>query len=351
MHDQTSAKGTILLTGGAGFFGSILKQELVQKGYTCVSIDLQKDDFKHPLFTAIQGDIRNREGLEQLFSEHHFTGVVHCAAILAHAVKDTTFLWESNVNGTKNVADCCQKFGVKNIVFTSTNCLWAEDLGHPVQEDERPNPVEIYGKSKAEAEKILLTHTALNAVIIRCPTIIDSGRLGLLAILFEFIDEGRKVWVVGGGDNVYQFIYAQDLADAIMRALTFDHATVFNIGSDDVKSFRDVYNSIIRRANTGSRVASIPRWFAIPAMKISYALGISPLGPYQYKMIASNFLFDTTKIKRELGWKPTMSNEDMLWKAYEYYHRNRDEIEGRTDVSAHKQAAKMGVIRLLKWLS
>lgn len=351
MHDQNTQKGTILLTGGAGFFGSIMKQELIEKGYRCVSIDLQRDGYSHPRFTAVQGDIRDMALLERLFREHRFDGVVHCAAILAHAVKDKTFLWESNVDGTRNVADCCEKFGVKHLVFTSTNCLWAEDLGYPVTEEERPNPIEVYGRSKAEAEKILLAHARLHSVIIRCPTIIDSGRLGLLAILFEFIDEGRKVWVVGGGDNVYQFIYAQDLADACIRSLSFDHTTIFNIGSDNVRSFREVYASIIERAHTGSRVASIPRWLAIPAMKISYALGISPLGPYQYKMIASNFLFDTTKIKRELGWMPTMSNEDMLWKAYEYYHRNRDEIESRTDVSAHKQAAKMGVIRLLKWMS
>jgi nucleoside-diphosphate-sugar epimerase len=179
----------------------------------------------------------------------------------------------------------------------------------------------------------------------------DGGRLGLLTILFEFIDEGRKVWVVGGGKNAYQFIYAGDLIDVCMKALEYKGTEVFNIGSDNVRPFHDVYDAVIRRAGTKARVANFPRWLAIPAMKIAYALGLSPLGPYQYKMIAESFVFDTTKIKKALHWSPTLTNEQMLWKAYEYYHAHRKDIENRKNVSAHKQAAKMGVIRLLKWLS
>ena len=68
-------------------------------------------------------------------------------------------------------------------------------------------------------------------------------------------------------------------------------------------------------------------------------------------MIAEDFVFDTSRIKSLLGWTPTLTNEQMLWRAYQYYSENRKEIEGRQDVSAHRKTAKMGVIRLLKWLS
>ena len=86
-------------------------------------------------------------------------------------------------------------------------------------------------------------------------------------------------------------------------------------------------------------------------MKICFALGISPLGPYQYKMIASNFIFDTTKIKEKLKWHPTLTNEEMMLRAYNYYHQNKQEILHRKNVSAHSSVAKMGIIRLIKWLS
>src|SRR5207248_4939540 len=114
------------------------------------------------------------------------------------------------------------------------------NLRKAVTEEEPPAPVEIYGRSKWEAEKILQEHAGgFDAAIIRTPTIIDSGRLGLLAILFEFIDEGRRVWVVGDGSQRYQFVYAQDLADACIRALSSTGREVFNVGSDDVKTTRE----------------------------------------------------------------------------------------------------------------
>ena len=210
---------TALITGGAGFFGEILKQKLLEQNIYCVNIDLQKDYFSHPNLYSLQGDIRHLDTLETLFSRFKFDVIFHCAAILAHAVKDKNFLWESNVNGTRNIAEFARKYKVPKVVFTSSNCLWAENFQRPVKEEDTPKPAEIYGKSKWEGEKILLEYTnSFDVVIFRCPTIMDYGRLGLLSILFEFIYEGRKVWVVGDGSNRYQFIYAQDLIDACLKA-------------------------------------------------------------------------------------------------------------------------------------
>lgn len=342
----------ILITGGAGFFGDLLKRALLDKGCFCVSIDLQKDHFEHPNLISLQCDITDREKLEEIFSKYTFDSIFHCAAILAHAVKDKKFLWESNVTGTKNIAECAKKYQTKKIIFTSSNCLWGENLNKPVTEKEKPNPIEIYGNSKLEGEKILLENTDYCKVIIfRCPTIVDSGRLGLLSILFEFMNEGRRVWVVGGGNNKYQFIYAKDLVDACLKTLDYNESDIFNIGSDNVKTFKEVYEYVINKANTGARVACLPRGLTIALMKIAYFLKLSPLGPYQYKMIAESFVFDTTKIKQKLEWQPTLTNEEMLYKAYEYYKNNISDIKNRKNVSAHKQAVKMGIIRLLKWVS
>ena len=340
------------MTGGSGFFGSILKRKLLDADVRVVNIDLQHDEEIHPGLTSIRGDIRDEALMERIYREGRFDAVFHCAAILAHATKDKDFLWTSNVDGTRVVAEGARKHGVSNVVFTSSNCLWGKGYQYALTEDEPPAPIEIYGHSKWEGEKILLEYGRdLNAISVRCPTIVDFGRLGLLAILFEFIDEGRKVWTVGGGRNRYQFIYAQDLADACIRGASHPRSDIFNIGSDDVKSMREIYQYVIAHAGTGARVAALPKDATLLAMRIAHHLKISPLGPYHYKMIAEDFLFDTRKIKAELGWLPTLTNEEMLRRAYVYYKENRRAIESRTDVSAHKQAAKMGVIRLLKWLS
>ncbi len=340
---------TILVTGGAGFFGGVLKREILERGDRCISVDVVADEDRHPNLTSIRADICNREALDEIFTKNQLDGVVHCAALLAHAVKDANVLWNSNVDGTRNVADAMVAHGVRSLVFTSTNCLWGSAFGRPVREDDAPEPIEVYGRSKAEAEKILRDRTDLDAVIIRCPTII--GRLGLLSILFEFIDENRRVWTVGGGRNKYQFIYAGDLADACLRALQYGRSDIFNIGSDDVKPLADVYRYVVENTRSRSSVASLPLRPTLAAMRLAHKLRISPLGPYHYKMIAEDFLFDTSKIKKGLGWRPTLTNEQMLLRAYRYYSENRHEIERRTDVSDHRRAAKMGVIRLLKWVS
>jgi nucleoside-diphosphate-sugar epimerase len=344
--------GHYLVTGGSGFFGGLLQASLLEQGHTCVNIDLEPDLTRHSNLVSVQGDIRDVGLLEKVFAQHRFDAVFHCAAILAHAIKDMQSLWTSNVDGTRNVAAICRKYQVQKLIFISSNCLWAKNFYRPVLEEDEPDPVEIYGESKWKGEQILYEfQNDIDITIFRCPTIIDEGRLGLLSILFDFIDEGRKVWVVGGGDNRYQFIYAGDLITACTNALQSKGSHVFNIGSDDVKSFREVYQAVIDRAGTGARVASLPRKPTLLAMQLAHKLKMSPLGPYQYKMIAEDFVFDTAKIKEILKWHPTLTNEEMLYRSYRYYHDNRDEIAGRTQVSAHRQKAKMGIIRLLKWVS
>jgi nucleoside-diphosphate-sugar epimerase len=342
---------SILITGGSGFFGGILKRRLLAEGFSCINLDLVPDPDTHPQLISIQGDLRDKTLLATLFREHAISAVMHCAALLAHGSVNEDDLWTSNVEGTRNLAEACRASGVRKLVFTSTNCLWASNVGHAIREDEPPAPIETYGRSKLAAEQLLAEYGDLQIVILRCPTIIDSGRLGLLAILFEFIQEGKKIWVVGDGGNHYQFIYAQDLATACILAMQYEGSGIFHIGSDDVRSLREIYQAVIDAAGSRSRVASLPKGPAIAAMKLAHALKISPLGPYHYQMIAEDFAFDTTKIRETLGWRPTLSNEQMLVRAFNYYAQQRDEIHARKNVSAHSKPASMGVIRLLKWIS
>ena len=342
----------ILVTGGSGFFGGVLKRRLLAEGFTCVNFDLLADADHLPGLQSVQGDLRDTALLAKVFRENRFDGVMHCAAMLAHGKIDRDQLWTSNIDGTINLAQACRGAGVKKLVFISTNCLWASNLGHPVKESEKPNPIEVYGQSKLAAEQALAKYTGdLDIVTLRCPTIIDSGRLGLLAILFEFMNDGNTIWVVGKGDNRYQFIYAEDLATACILGLDYKGSETFHVGSDQVKTLREVYEAVIRKAGSRSKVRSLPKWPALTAMKVAHKLKISPLGPYHYQMIAEDFLFDTTKAQTLLKWKPTLTNEEMLTRAYQYYAERKDEIHARTDASAHSKPASMGAIRLLKWLS
>jgi nucleoside-diphosphate-sugar epimerase len=344
----------VLVTGSSGFFGGILKRRLLREGHTVVNIDLEPDEDVVEGLVSIQGDLRNPELVKRVFADHRFDAVYHIAAQLAHGMKmDEHLLWSSNVDATQLLAETARKAGVRPFVFISSNCLWAANLGHPVNEErDVPEPIELYGKSKLAGEKILQQFTAdLDVVILRSPTIMDAGRLGLLAILYEFIDDNKTVWVVGKGDHRYQFIYADDLATACIQSAAYGKSDLFHIGSDNVKTMREIYEAVIRASGSRSRVRSLPKQLTIAAMKLAHNLHVSPLGPYHYKMIAESFVFDTSRIKERLGWRPTLVNEEMLLKAYDYYSKHRAEIAGRTDVSEHRKAAPMGVIRLLKWIS
>jgi nucleoside-diphosphate-sugar epimerase len=341
-----------LVTGGAGFFGGILKRRLLADGAEVVSVDLVPDADLHPALISLTADIRDGEAMSRIFATHKFDAVFHIAAMLAHGKMNRELLWTSNVDGTGVVARCARQAGVRKLVFTSSNCLWASNLGHPVREDEPPAPAEVYGESKLAGEKLLKQfEDGLEVVILRCPTIIDSGRLGLLAILFEFIRENKTVWVVGSGSNRYQFIHAGDLAQACVQSLDARGSNTFHVGSDHVPSLRECYEAVICEAGSRSRVRSLPKAPALAVMHLAHVLRISPLGPYHYRMIAEDFVFDTSRIRQALGWRPTVTNSEMLATAYRYYAENREEILARSNVSAHSRAAEMGVLRLLKWMS
>ena len=343
---------TVMVTGGAGFFGGILKRAILESGDRCISVDVCPDAGSSiriwinarsicAIGEALEPSVRRRPD--------GWRGALrgHAGARLGRSQE----LWTSNVDGTRNLMDAMRKYGVRQHVFTSTNCLWGEAMGRPVREDDAPNPVELYGRSKLEAERIIREYDDITSVLLRCPTIIDFGRLGLLSILFEFIDEGRRVWAVGGGRNRYQFIYAAGSGECVYFGAglsSFRHLQYwFRRREVDRGSLR-IRDSKFQEQVESRDASTRP---AIAAMKLAYHLKLSPLGPYHYKMIAEDFLFDTSRIKERLGWRPTMTNEEMLWRAYQYYSENRREIERRQDVSAHRKGAKMGVIRLLKWVS
>lgn len=342
-----------LVTGGAGFFGSLLSEDLARNGHEVVILDRIYDAELAQRFAFAQVDLREPAKLNDAFERFGpIDGVFHVAAMLAHAIKDKRDLVDSNVAGTRNIAQAAADHGVPQLVFTSSNCVVGKPFSQPVKEDDPINPLEIYGVTKWEGEKALATFKdRLNITMIRCPTIMAGGRLGLLSILYEFIYEGRKVWMLGDGSNRYQFIAAADLSDAMHRAIRQPGFHLYNIGSDDVPTLRGLYETVIKHAGTTARVARLPKPPAVGAMTLLHLLGMSPLGPYHYKMLAESFVFDTTRIKTELGWRPTKTNTQMLIESYDWYVQHYDEIDSGAQRSAHRQPVKLQALALVKKLS
>ena len=338
----------IVVTGSAGYFGGVIAQSLASHGHSVMGLDRLAHQ-GNPPFATQTIDIRSREDVLRVFQGFNPEVVVHAAAVLAHERPSREDLWTSNVDGTEVLADCARSNGVAQFVFISTNCLWGVDLGRPVMTNDEPRPVELYGESKAAAESVLRKFSdAMAVTVFRSPTIVSSGRLGLLGLLFQFIEENRKLPVVGTGENRYQFVYGPDYATAIRLSIEKQIGGTFNVGSRNVPTVAEMYGSLITRAGSSSRLLHVPQGPTVLALKLLHALRLSPLGPYQYNMLGASFEFDIEDTRRTLQWEPTHTNTEMLNEAFDFYKSRSG--GGGDDVSAHSRVAAGGVLSLLRHL-
>jgi len=345
----------VLVTGSSGFVGQTVVVHLLGAGYEVVGCDLLPANGRVPTHPHVVGDIRSNDLWHQL-ERYGIDRIVHCAAaVVSQAVRDPGTVRSTNVVGTEQVVAFARRAGVRKIVFISTCCLWKSSMHRAVLETDTPDPGEVYGLTKLRGEHLLLGEGrrtgGFDAVILRSPTVVGARRIGYFSLLYDFVFQGKRVWVVGSGNNRQQFVSDEDLAVACRLGLEYANTDVFNVGSDEVRTLRTLYGDLIDFAGSESKVTSLPATMTLLGMRAAYRLGISPLGPYHYRMIAEDFVFDTSKAKRVLGWSPTATNTEMLLDGYKYYVAHRDEVHADDTLSEHQRPARMGVIRLLKWVS
>jgi nucleoside-diphosphate-sugar epimerase len=214
--------------------------------------------------------------------------------------------------------------------------------------------MEIYGRSKVAAENILQEFKGkANIQILRCPVVAGVGRLGLQAILFEFISENKNIYVLGDGSNKYQFAAVTDVCSALEKASHVEGFAIYNIGADEVLTLREIYQGVISFAKSASKIISIPSAPALLTLSLLNKLHLSPLGPYQYTMIGRSLHMHTEKLKAKLQWKPTKTNLEIFIENYTWYleHKHTFVDVGSGSVSSNRSRPKMGILKLLKWLS
>ncbi len=218
--------------------------------------------------------------------------------------------------------------------------------------EETPGrPLEGYGRAKLEAEHLCrdAAESGLDVTIVRPRTILGHGRLGIMAVLFEFVAEGAPVYVLGRGDNTYQFVHANDLADACLRAADREKPTVYNIGATTFGTMRATLQALVDHAGTGSRVRSLPAGPARVAMRAAAGLGIVPFAPYHWLLYGESLWFDTTKAQTELHWQARHTNASAVIESYEWFLAHRATL-GDDAGSHHQSPVELGVLELLKRL-
>lgn len=338
-----------LVTGGSGYFGSHLVRLLRGAGQRVRVFDLNDADDRPPGVEFQRGDVRDPDACRRACAGAD--AVYHCVAQVPLA-RDPALFWSVNRDGTRRLLEAARGAGVRKVVYTSSSAVFGVPRAVPITRDTPPAPAEEYGAAKLAAEEICreFADAGLDVSVVRPRTILGHGRLGIMQIVFEWVHQGRDVFVLGRGDNRYQFVHSDDLAEACVLAARRPGFAAYNVGAEEFGTMRETLEGLARHAGTGSRVRSLPHRPAVAAMKLSSRLGLSPLASYHWLVYGEDVYFDVTDAREELGWRPRWGNVAMFTQSYDWYVANRARILAEKGRSPHRSAVKQGVLRLLRWI-
>jgi nucleoside-diphosphate-sugar epimerase len=341
--------GKHVVTGGSGFLGNLIATQLLKDGHQVVNVDIWQDPAQHPDIRYVNCDIRDENKLRTVMRDAEY---VHHTVALVPLTKSGTDFWAINVKGSEIAARSALAAGVSKFIHMSSSAIYGVPSELPISSSTPTRPVEIYGRAKLEGEmavKRVLSNSETRFSIIRPRTILGDGRLGIFQMLFDWIDKNRNVYILGTGDNLFQFIHASDLMTGYMLAIQTSNSGEYNIGAPEFSTMRNALTNLIEYADSSSPIKSIPTSFALPTLAILDKLKLSPLAPWHYLTFDKPFYFDTTPLQA-LGWKPQYSNDRMFAESYDWFLRNR-ESDISNSLSPHRKKVSAGILNLLRYLS
>ena len=298
----------ILVTGGAGYIGSIVVEELVKAGERAIVYDNLSQGHKDaldPQATFIKGDLADAVRLEAVFQQHNIEAVMHFASstLVAESVANPLLYFRNNVACGLNLFEVMLRHGVKKFILSSTANLFAEPERMPIDEEERIVPGSPYGESKSILEQML--HWLDKSCSLRYAALRYFNAAGASAnygedhdpethliplVLKVALGQREHIEIYGtdyptpDGTCVRDYIHVIDLAQAHILALQAleEGSRVYNLGNGRGFSVREVIETA--RQVTGHPIPAIegPRRPGDPAV-----------------LIASS-----SKISRQLGWQP-----------------------------------------------
>lgn len=303
----------VLVTGGAGYIGSVVTEKLIEDGHEVVVYDNLSEGHRaavHEDAVFVEGDLRDGETLRRTFKEHRTEAVMHMAAnaLVGESVTNPAKYYWNNMVGGLSLLDAMRDVGVRRFVFSSTCATYGEPERVPMDETLPKNPLNPYGESKLAFEGALKWYGqayGMNYVSLRYFNAAGATeRFGeqhdpeshLIPIVLQAaVGKRSHVEIYGedyqtrDGTCVRDYIHIVDLARAHILALgVLDERTaIYNLGcGGDGYTVREVIDTA--RAVTGREipVRTGPRRPGDPAV-----------------LVASS-----EKIRRELGWAPTMQD-------------------------------------------
>ena len=300
-----------LVTGGAGFIGSNLVDELVKKKHKVIVLDNfstgrrsnllhhKKKDVK-----IIKIDISNTRQLDRHFRDVDY--VFHLAGIadIVPSIENPNKYFQSNVVGTLNVVEAAKKANIKKFIYAASASCYGIPTKFPIKEDAKINPMYPYAFTKWQAEELIMHWVKIYnfpAISIRFfnaygPRSRTSGAYG--AVFGVFLAQklaNKPLTIVGNGNQTRDFIHVYDVCSAFNAVLnhigTLDSFVEIDVGTGISTSVRAVVELIKKNSNSNSKLL----------------FGEVSLGNNQVSEMCAN-----TKKLKSLGWKPKYSLEKGL---------------------------------------
>lgn len=314
---------TYFITGGAGFIGSSLVEQLLKNNNKVVTID-NFCDFYDPSIkeknveTALsnknyklyRGDIRDFDLLNQIFQENKIDEIIHLAAMagVRPSIENPILYQEVNVIGTQNILEIAKKYQVKKMVMASSSSVYGNCTQVPFKEDLIVDfAISPYAASKKSNEVMAHVYHKLydiNIVMLRFFTVFGPRQRPDLAInkFTRLMLEGKEIPMFGDGSTSRDYTYIDDIVDGIMKASFYVEKNdnvyeIINIGNSNPVSLKEMIEILGKALNV------------VPKIK-QY--------PMQPGDVDRTFA-DISKAKKILGYEPKVSFEEGIYRFVEWY--------------------------------
>ncbi len=318
------------ISGGAGFLGLHLARRLLADGQAVRTLDLAPldDPELERSVEELRGDVRSVRDVRRLVEGVDV--LVHAAAALPIQASREA-IRSVNVGGTATLLAAAAEAGIRRHVLVSSTAVYGVPKAHPIYEDAQLVGVGWYGESKIEAEEVTrdFGRRGLGFTIVRPKTFVGPERLGVFEILFDWIRDDRRIYMLGTGENRYQLLAVEDLVDAIVLAADSREAAgeTVNLGAREFGTVRSDLQALIDHAGSSSRLTAVPARPAELALRALELMRVSPLAEWHYKTAHRDSFVDVDKAERLLGWMPRFSNAEALCRTYDWYRSHRETLK------------------------
>ena len=306
-----------LVTGGAGFIGSHLTEELVRRGHAVRVVDSlitgRRQNIAHiPNVEFIEGDLADIDVAKKAVKDIDY--VLHQAAIpsVPRSVKDPVTSNRANVDASVNVLVAARDAGVKRLVYAGSSSAYGDTPTLPKREDMPTSPLSPYALQKLVAEQYCQMFTRLygfETVTTRYFNVFgprqdpSSPYSGVISLFISALVDGRQPTIYGDGEQTRDFTYVANVVDGVLRACTAERASgeVINVATGGRISLNTLFTTL--RTLVGARVEPI---YADPRpgdVKDSQA--------------------DISRARQLLGYQPSVSFEDGLQRTLAWYRASQ----------------------------